>query len=358
MSSEEIHEELRAVARQVLGKADPDGAQLAALGWLGLEVPEDLDGAGASFAEAAVVAEELGRAASAAPWFAPAVLGVGCLSLLEPRPARDELLRLVAAGDCRLAVAVDPGRFRVRGGEDGLRVVGRADFVAGAAEADGLLLVARDPGGEPVVVSMAPSDPGLAIDAQPVLDATRHPARVRADAVAVGPEAEWRFAGDPEAAVRRLHDRAALALACDSLGLSEAMLDATVAYAGVRRQFGRPIGSFQAVKHACADMLVQVTLGRALVRAAVHALVAGDPDAPVAVSMAKAHVSGAAVDIVGKALQLHGGVGYTWESGVHVYLKRAMLDREWFGSPAEHRRRLAARYPAMAQPSDRSVSFL
>ncbi len=191
---------------------------------------------------------------------------------------------------------------------------------------------------------MAPGDPGLAIDAQPVLDATRHPGPGQGRRRGGGrPRREWRFAGDPEAAVRRLHDRAALALACDSLGLSEAMLDATVAYAGVRRQFGRPIGSFQAVKHACADMLVQVTLGRELVRAAVDALVAGDPDAPVAVSMAKAHVSGAAVDIVGKALQLHGGVGYTWESGVHVYLKRAMLDRD------------LVRVPGRAPPSPRDA---
>jgi alkylation response protein AidB-like acyl-CoA dehydrogenase len=102
---------------------------------------------------------------------------------------------------------------------------------------------------------------------------------------------------------------------------------------------------------------VLVSLGRELVRAAVEALVADDPEASVAASMAKAYVCGAAVDIAGKAMQLHGGVGYTWESGVHVYLKRATLNRTWFGSPAEHRRRIAARYPAMAQVSDRSVSF-
>jgi alkylation response protein AidB-like acyl-CoA dehydrogenase len=190
-----------------------------------------------------------------------------------------------------------------------------------------------------------------------VLDATRGFARVTAIAAAVDPGSVWRFAGDPEAAVQRLRDRGAVALACDSLGLSVAMLEATVAYAGIRRQFGRPIGSFQAVKHACADMLVQVTLGRELVREAVAALVAGDSDASVAASMAKAHVGAAAVDVAGKAMQLHGGVGYTWESGVHTYLKRATLNRAWLGSPAEHRRRIAVRYPSMAQGSDRSVSF-
>jgi alkylation response protein AidB-like acyl-CoA dehydrogenase len=185
---------------------------------------------------------------------------------------------------------------------------------------------------------------GLGVAAQPVLDATRRFGTVTADGVAVGEESVWRFDGDPEAAVRRVHDRAAVAVACDSLGLSEAMLEATVAYAGVREQFGSPIGSFQAVKHACADMLVQVTVARRLVSAAVRALAGGDPEAWVAASMAKSYACGAAVEVTGKAMQLHGGMGYTWESGVHVYLKRATLNRSLFGSPVSHRRRLAARY--------------
>ncbi len=139
---------------------------------------------------------------------------------------------------------------------------------------------------------------------------------------------------------------AAVAVACDSLGLSEAMLDATVAYARVREQFGRPIGSFQAVKHACADMLVQVSVARELVTRAVRQLAddPDDPDATVAASMAKSYASSTAVAVAGQAMQLHGGMGYTWESGIHRYLKRATLNRSLFGSPAAHRRRLAARY--------------
>ncbi|MGZ4710566.1 MAG: acyl-CoA dehydrogenase family protein, partial [Acidimicrobiales bacterium] len=125
---------------------------------------------------------------------------------------------------------------------------------------------------------------------------------------------------------------------------SEAMLDATVAYASARRQFGRPIGSFQAVKHACADMLVQISVARELVSAAVQQVADADPEATVAASMAKSYACGAAVDVVGKAMQLHGGIGYTWDSGIHVHLKRAALNRSLFGSPATHRRRLAARY--------------
>ena len=141
-----------------------------------------------------------------------------------------------------------------------------------------------------------------------------------------------------------LQHRAAVAIACDSLGVGEAMLAATVDYASVRRQFDRPIGSFQAVKHACADMLVQLSVARQLVAAAVEALAAGDDAAVAARRWPSPTPAAAAVDVVGKAMQLHGGIGYTWESGVHVYLKRAMLNRALYGSPAQHRRALAARY--------------
>jgi alkylation response protein AidB-like acyl-CoA dehydrogenase len=177
-----------------------------------------------------------------------------------------------------------------------------------------------------------------------VLDGTRRLAQVTADGVEVDEAAVWRFNGDASAAAHSLLDRAAVAIAIDSLGLSEAMLETTVAYAKVRQQFGRPIGSFQAVKHACADMLVTISVSRGLVDAAVHAIASGDPQAGVAASMAKSHACQTAVEVAGKAMQLHGGIGYTWESGIHVYLKRAALNRSLFGSPATHRKRLATRY--------------
>ena len=179
---------------------------------------------------------------------------------------------------------------------------------------------------------------------QPVVDGTRGLGAVTADDVTVGEAAVLRFTGDAALQVQRLAARAATAIACDSLGLSEAMLAATVAYLQVREQFGRPIGSFQAVKHACADMLVRISVGRQLVRAAVDAVAEDRPDAALAASKAKAYASDAAVEIAGKAMQLHGGIGYTWESGVHVYLKRATLNRALFGSPAAHRRRIAGQF--------------
>jgi alkylation response protein AidB-like acyl-CoA dehydrogenase len=321
----ELHDELRAVSRQLLEKAGDEvqWRQFAEAGWLGLEVPEPLGGAGASFVETAIVLEELGRAAARSRYLGN-VLAVGALTALLPNDSRDALLERICAG---ATVAFASG-FRLSGGA----VSGQAEFVPDAEGADTVLLLADD-GGTPTIVTA----PELTVVAQPVLDESRALAIVTANRAAVSEV--WPLPVDPST----LSDRAAVAIACDSLGVAEAMLSATVDYVKVRQQFGRPIGSFQAVKHACADMLVQTSVARQLVDAAVAQVAAG-ADASVAVSMAKSYACGAAVQVAGKAMQLHGGIGYTWESGVHTYLKRAMLNRALFGSPAAHRKRLAARY--------------
>lgn len=308
----EFHTELRSVAGELLAKDRTiEWKALVDAGWVGLEVPEELGGAGATFAEVAVICEEMGRAASVNSYLGSGVLAVSTLNALEPSDIRDQLLTDVASGAVRLAVAVDS-----------------RDFVPDAEGADRVLVVAG--GG---VVEAAVAEP------RPVLDETRRLATVSVKAEEVLP-----FAGDPAAARAKLLRRAAVAVACDSVGVSEAMLSATVSYAKVRHQFGRAIGSFQAVKHACADMLTTISISRQLVSAAVDAVAEERPDAGVAVAMAKSHACGTAVDIAGKAMQLHGGIGYTWESGIHVYLKRAALNRSLFGSPAAHRRELAKRY--------------
>jgi alkylation response protein AidB-like acyl-CoA dehydrogenase len=330
---EEFHEELRSVAGDLLAKdRTVEWAVLAEAGWTGLEVPDDLGGAGATFGEVAVICEEMGRAASATGYLGSAVLAVGLLKSLQPSDSRDELLTAVAAGSIRPAVAV--GSFTLDGGT----LSGQAEFMPDAVGADRLLVIAADSDGSPVVVEVV----GLNVTSQPVLDETRRLATVSAEAVDVAQV--LRLDGDPHEQVRHLLDRAAVAVACDSLGLSEAMLAATVAYTKVRSQFGRPIGSFQAVKHACADMQVAIAVSRQLVSAAVEAVAEDRPDVDVAAAMAKSHACSSAVDVVGKAMQLHGGIGYTWESGIHVYLKRAALNRSLFGSPAAHRRQLAQRY--------------
>ena len=309
----EFHDELRSVAGDLLAKDRAvDWPVLVDAGWVGLEVPEEFGGAGATFAETAVLCREIGRAASANNYLGSAVLAVGALNALQPSETRDQLLTDTASGVTRVAVALE------------------SDFVPDAAGADKVLVVSD----EGVAVT-APT-----VTARPVLDETRRLATV----TAAGNAEVLSFYGDTASAIRRLRDRAAVAVACDSLGISEAMLDATVGYAKVREQFGRPIGSFQAVKHACADMLVTISVSRQLVGAAVQAVVDDRPDADVAAAMAKSYACGSAVDIAGKAMQLHGGIGYTWESGIHVYLKRAALNRSLFGSPAAHRNYLAQRY--------------
>ncbi|MGX9673319.1 acyl-CoA dehydrogenase family protein [Mycobacterium sp. HM-7] len=308
----EFHAELRSVAGDLLAKSrDVEWSSLVEAGWVGLEVPEELGGAGATFAEVAVICEEMGRAAGGTSYLGSAVLTVGVLKALAPSDIRDNLLTRVASGSIRPAVAMDSH-----------------DFIPDAEGADHVLLVTTD--GVSVVQAHATR--------RPVLDETRRLATVVPD----GPAETLRFAAGATNPIGLLRDRAAVAVAADSLGIAEAMLTATVEYAKVRRQFGRPIGSFQAVKHACADMLVQVAVARELVGAAVESVVRGRADASA--SMAKAYVTGMAVDVAGKAVQLHGGIGYTWESGLHVYLKRAALNRSLFGSPAAHRRQLAKRY--------------
>jgi alkylation response protein AidB-like acyl-CoA dehydrogenase len=332
----DLHPELRSVARNLLAAGHPDWTLLTQAGWPGLEIAESLGGAGVSFAETAVVTEELGRAAARTSHLGVS-LGIGALLALSPDAARDDALSAAAEGT-ELPVAVlstgdrpSIGFTLAAGG-----LSGAADFVPDAGEATRLLVPAQDSEGTPVLVQIDPTATGLAITAQPTLDETRRLATVAADGVQ--PTHVWPFP-----ATQHLLDRGTVAVAADSLGLAEAMLAATVDYVGIRHQFGRPIGSFQAVKHACADMLVQIRVTRRLVEAAVDA-VAANSDAQTAVSMAKAYASETAVAVAGKAMQLHGGIGYTWESGVHVYLKRAALNRSLFGSPTAHRRALAARF--------------
>ncbi|WP_438943970.1 acyl-CoA dehydrogenase family protein [Nocardia blacklockiae] len=376
----EIHDELRAVARGLLGKADRESgvewSRMAASGWLGLEAAAEFDGAAATFAEVAVVLEEVGRAAARTAFSSVAVVSMGVLGACGPGVLRDRLIRQVVGGEVVPVVALSGERGGTRGmsGDTGVgpedasaarvegfigsggaafrltadgglsTLSGSAAFVADAPLADLLLIPARLPDGSVAVAVVEPGAAGMTVVDQPVVDATRVFGRVVAERVTVAPETVLRFDGDAETALGLLHERAALATACDSLGIGAAMLDATVEYVRVREQFGRPVGSFQAVQHACADMLVRLSVARQLVAAAVRAQVDRTPDAGPAASMAKAYTTAAAVDIAGKAMQLHGGIGYTWESGLHVYLKRATLNRSLFGNPAWHRAELARGY--------------
>ncbi|WP_280459216.1 acyl-CoA dehydrogenase family protein [Nocardia carnea] len=362
----EFHDELRTVARELLGKAGDAAVEwkaLAGAGWTGLEVAAEFDGAAATFTETAILLEEIGRAAARTPYPAVATTGIGALCLLEPNTRRDVVLRETVAGTARPVAVLAGNTVPAAGGETACAgtggivptfeldqtgkatlLSGSAEFVLDAPSATVLLIPARAADGTLGVALADAGSAGLEITGQPVVDETRIFGKVTSWDMALAPESFVPFAPGVADPLRQLYDRAVLAAACDSLGLAAAMLDATVGYTRVREQFGRPIGSFQAVKHACADMLVELTIARQLVAAAVTATAAGTPDSGRSVSMAKSFTGEAAVRIAGGAVQLHGGIGYTWESGLHRYLKRATLDRALYGSPADHRHALARSY--------------
>ncbi|MEV2250454.1 acyl-CoA dehydrogenase family protein [Streptomyces sp. NPDC050147] len=314
-----------------LWKALTDGMGLA-----GLLVPEDLGGQGATHREAAVVLEELGRAVAPVPYLTSAVIATETL-LACPGDAARELLKALASGRTvgvlAVPLATAPGGVlpdvRVRDGALHGKVTGVADAVA----AD-VLLVATGAG----LYAVDAEDVGVRVEPQTALDLTRPLATVTfegARAREVGPESA--------PAVRRGLRAGAGLLASEQLGLADWCLTETVRYTKERHQFNRPVGSFQALKHRLAQLWLEVVNLRAAARNAADTLAAGSEDADVAAALAQAYASPATVHIAEEALQLHGGIGMTWEHPVHLYLKRAKADSIALGTVGRHREELAAR---------------
>ena len=327
---------------------------VAELDLLGLLVPEDFGGAGAGLAEMSVLLEELGRRTVPLPVVGSAVLAPTALLGGADRTAAVELLPALVSGQERAAVVMggaagqqDPATWALTWSERGGRRIldGVSGFVLDAPGADHLVVVARGPEGLLVCVVDAAAATITPIAAN---DQTRRLATVSFDAVVVPAGRVVALGGEAAAPVARLQSVAAFAMACDALGAAARATQESAEYAKVRRQFGRPIGSFQAIKHMCADMAVAVETGRAAVGLALDELVTGD--APTAaVSTAKAYVGDAAVRVCTDAVQAHGGIGFTWEHDAHLWLKRALLDRALFGSSSWHRRRVAdAVLPALS----------
>ncbi|GAA3501577.1 acyl-CoA dehydrogenase family protein [Streptomyces prasinosporus] len=305
-------------------KALADGMGLA-----GLLVPEERGGQGATHREAAVVLEELGRAVAPVPYLTSAVVATEALLACEDG---DEPLAGLASGRRIGALAVGlhtaPGAaFATARAENGA-LHGRLSGIADAAAAD-VLLVPADDGGlyavEAGAVTVAP---------QTSLDLTRPVAEVTLDG------ARGHRLGDAEPAVRRALRAGAGLLASEQLGLAEWSLTETVRYLKDRKQFNRPVGGFQALKHRLAQLWLEVVSLRAAARGAADALATG-ADADVAVAVAQAYAAPVAVRAAEEALQLHGGIGMTWEHPVHLYLKRAKADSIAYGTAGAHREALA-----------------
>ncbi|MEV4579731.1 acyl-CoA dehydrogenase family protein [Nonomuraea jabiensis] len=332
----EVEEELRAAVRGLLADRCPPAAVLkriesepydldlwktlaGEIGVAGLLIPEQYGGAGASASEAAVVLEELGRGVAPVPFFTSSVLATRALL-----PTRDALLEELAEGRKTAALAVPFAASPYRPGAavrlEGGRLTGTVAGVAGADVADVLLV--------PVDGRLHAVEEGALVRVVPSLDQTRPVATVTFDG------AEARDVGACDLA-EVLRFGAGL-LASEQLGVAEWCLDTTLAYVRERHQFARPIGSFQAIKHRLADLWLDVVRARAAARSA-----ATDGSA-LSVAVAQSWNAGVAVHAAEEALQLHGGIGMTWEHPVHLYLKRAKAAEIAVGTPGDHRAALAS----------------
>jgi alkylation response protein AidB-like acyl-CoA dehydrogenase len=316
------------------------------LGLPGLLVPAGYGGAGCGLAEAGVVLQELGRGLASVPYLSSAVLAVTALLASGDEVAQAELLPGLATGDLIGAVAVSGPDGRADGSPESLGVTashspggttldGEALYVADGHVAGVLLVAARDEG-RAGLYRVAADAPGLSRTVMPVLDATRKLTRLGFSGVPAYPLGP---AGSGPAALGRVLDTALVALAAEAVGGAEQALDLAVSHARQRVQFGRPIGSFQAIKHKCADMLVALEGARVALDGALLAAA----DSGVAALVASLQCSAAYTHITAEAIQVLGGIGFTWEHPAHLYFRRARTSAVLFGTEAQRRATLAGR---------------
>ncbi|NQD73601.1 acyl-CoA dehydrogenase family protein [Pseudomonas sp. CM27] len=327
--------------------------------WPALLVPEACGGMGLGFVELAVLQEQCGRFLLGSPLFATSCLATPALMLADNPALQARWLGAIAAGQAcaTLACALQPAQVQVHAmaDGDGYRLHGSHAQVIDGAQADLLLIPARSPGstGEQGISLFAvPADtPGLMRTALPTLDQTRRLACIELRQVHLGDAHLLCAAGQAWPLLRDAQRIGAIGLAAEQLGGAQQALDLTLAYISERRQFGRPIASFQAIKHRCADMMLQVECARSAVWYAAcvaRECLAADGDPAVrsellaAAATAKAHASEAFFHCAAESIQLHGGVGFTWEYDPHLYFKRARASEQMLGTPAWHRERLAA----------------
>lgn len=324
---------------------DPEVWRLTARsGWPGLGLPEEYGGTGQGLVELALVAEEIGRALGRVP-FTPTVLVGRALAMSGTPDVRAEVLPELASGtgwaawafaEPRAPWTLDGVHATARTDGDAIVLDGVKTAVQAAGGARWLLVTARHDG-VPASFLVDRTARGVSVRRQQVLDLTRSFHEVRFEGVRV--PRERRLIGGPDA-VQRLLDEASVLRCADALGVMDRMLALTVEHTTSRVQFGRAIGTFQAVKHACADMALLVHATRAATGYAAMAADARADDAERAACAAASYVAAAAGEVAARALQLHGGIGFTWEHELHLHLRRARADSVLYGDAAVHRDRL------------------
>jgi alkylation response protein AidB-like acyl-CoA dehydrogenase len=320
----------------------------AQLGLLGLAIPEEYGGAGFSFAEQAIVLEELGAALYSGPYLASGVLAATALLASPDEGARRDLLPAIASGEVIATVAFteddgswDPAAARlaaVKAG-DSWRLDGHKSFVLDGGAA-GLVLALAVADGRLSLFAVDGGAAGLTRVTLPTLDQTRKLARLEFDGV---PARLIGSPGDAAAVMDHVLNVAAIALAAEQLGGAQRALDMTVEYTKVRHQFGRPIGSFQGLKHRLADLLLEVESLRSAVTYAASAVAEDSPEVPVLAPLVKAYASDTYFHVTAETIQMHGGIGFTWEHDAHLYFKRAKSSELFLGDASYHRERLATR---------------
>jgi len=320
------------------------------LGLPGLAVPEASGGQGFGLLELGLALSEMGRALACAPLFGSAVLAGRAAVRAAEGAAREDLLAAVAAGEVLALAVLEPGggtdlagvgMQARRAGPDHV-LDGSKSFVVDGHSAGRVLVVAREPGTEGIdglgLFAVAGDAPGLSRRRLDTLDRTRALARLDFSGVRARAVCEPGAAGP---GLARAQDEAAALLAAEMMGGLERVLEAAAEHARTRVQFGRPIGSFQAVKHKCADVLIALEAGRSAAREALEAADADDPEQGLLASIAKAWAGDAFVRGAEENIQIHGGVGFTWEYDAHLYLRRALSSRELLGDGTYHRERIA-----------------
>ena len=320
-------------------------SEMAKLGWLGLPFPEEQGGAGLGLVELALVLEEMGRAAYPGPFFATVVLGGLGIQLGGNAAQKDKWLSAISAGKARATAALleehldwDPASTATTAEKSGsgFTLSGLKRFVPWAHVADVALVPARSPEGLSLFL-VDPKSAGVTLSPMVGIDLTNRWSEMRLDKVAVGTDAALGQPGSAGPLLDSLLRRAAVMSSAEMLGAARRCLDMSVEYVKVREQFGQPVGSFQAIRHRCAEMLLEAENAHAAVYYAAWALTAGAEDAAIASSICKAYVSDAARKVCGDAIQVHGGIGFTWEYDLHLYMKRAKALEPLFGDAQFHR---------------------